>query len=177
MLERSSTHPSITQWSLDNVFRRLDLSSFESSHSVNENEKYGATEKKTDICAAKKQRNNDPLMRESEKVVASSSFGFRFDPKKERLREMLQKLDSLGWERYDVLFHNTLLAHEQIITKKSAFRGKDVAIHCASLLSSENLNHSTPASSETASAVEFKAYPGTESQVMHQSILRSCETN
>ena len=68
--------------------------------------------------------------------------GFRHDPKRECLRLMLQRLDALGWERYDVLFPKSILAHEQIINKKHWVTGKHVAIHCAHIMSQELLSSS-----------------------------------
>ncbi|CAK4322340.1 unnamed protein product [Aphanomyces euteiches] len=68
-------------------------------------------------------------------IVDSPEDAFSSDPLKDVLRGMLMAIQSLGWERIDVLFENAL-AHEYIVAKRSddipvSDSGIDVAHHVA----------------------------------------------
>mmetsp|Transcript_8232 Transcript_8232/g.9340 ORF Transcript_8232/g.9340 Transcript_8232/m.9340 type:complete len:273 (+) Transcript_8232:3-821(+) len=131
MLKCSPLFSNITQWSLDHVHSRTNIEqTFNNRH-------LATPEKLNDDGGNEIQSDShcEYLEKEANRFMESETKGFRFDPKKEKLREMLKRLDSLGWERYDVLFPNSLLAHEQIINKKAYLNGKDVALHCAHVLS------------------------------------------
>ena len=58
-------------------------------------------------------------------------FDHEAEPRRSRLLETLRRLaGDVAWERYDASFA-TVFAHEQIINKRSAFAGHDVAEHFA----------------------------------------------
>lgn len=64
---------------------------------------------------------------------AQSFFDHELEPKKSRLAEMLDRLTSMEWRRFDASFA-TVFAHEQIINKRAPFAGADVPDHFASVL-------------------------------------------
>jgi len=104
----SKEYPNISKWSLDKTHERKTV------------ETAGLLETGV-LHPAPCGQNVDPI---------SAAKSFRGDSEKERLRDMMFKLDvHVGsWERYDVKFAS-LLAHEQIIGKRSCLPGYGVLSH------------------------------------------------
>jgi hypothetical protein len=108
-LKTSPIYPSITVWSLTHVHHRRSPGEKTELHPL-----------KDGLAIA--------LDVESMTPALISSNAFRRDKRKERLRSMLTRLDSLGWERYDTVFPS-VMAHEQIIGKRAWVAGADVIRH------------------------------------------------
>jgi hypothetical protein len=108
-LKTSPIYPSITVWSLTHVHHRRSPQKRTELHPL-----------KDGLAIA--------LDVESMTPARIDAQAFRRDKRRERLAMMLARLDALGWERYDTAFAS-LLAHEQIIGKRSWVSGADVVRH------------------------------------------------
>eukprot|EP01130_Rhizamoeba_saxonica_P008982 TRINITY_DN3641_c0_g1_i1.p1 TRINITY_DN3641_c0_g1~~TRINITY_DN3641_c0_g1_i1.p1 ORF type:complete len:303 (-),score=43.57 TRINITY_DN3641_c0_g1_i1:473-1381(-) len=61
---------------------------------------------------------------------------FSSDMKGECMRQILKGLHTLEWQRHDVVFSKTIVAHEQIIFKQSLLAGRSVVEHACMKIAS-----------------------------------------
>lgn len=101
----STTYPAITEWSIRTVQLRKTMI----PHEINEQE-------------------SELLQRELQSIQAAPQNAFKHDKHKQEVRTMLQRLDALGWDRYDVVIHS-LKSHERIINKHDNKIARSVVQH------------------------------------------------